>query len=168
MPRVWSAVAGVWLALVAGPPAWVGAVGAEIESVLFGTTVGLGSGVKDVGTGLGGDMTVTVAVAVAVAVTVTVAAGVGVAVTRGPAGSTTVAVAVAGLASGPVATSVKLRMAPGLDRGIVTRIRIQTACPERSWLTWHTARLAAGQWVNLAAALRRLRTLAVIVTRCTA
>jgi len=58
-------------------------------------------------------------------------------------------------------------MVPGLERRIVTLIRIQTACPERSWLTSHTARLAAGQRVNLAAALRRVWTLAVMLTRCT-
>jgi hypothetical protein len=81
VPPVGSAVAGVWLAVAAGSPTWVGAVGAEIERVLFGATVGIGSGVKDVGDGLGGD--VTVAGAVAVAVTVTVGAGVGVAVRPG-------------------------------------------------------------------------------------
>jgi hypothetical protein len=158
VPPGGSAAAGVWLAVAAGSPAWVGAVGAEIEGVLFGATVGLGSGIKEVGPGLGGDATVAiaVAVAVAVAVTVTVGAGLGVAVGLGSRGSTTVAVAVAGPASCAVATSVKLKMAPGLKRRIVTRIRIQTVCPKRSRLTSHTARLGAGQWVNLAAALRRV------------
>jgi hypothetical protein len=98
-----------------------------MKTGLFGAAVGLGSGVKEMKPGLGVEVTVVVAVAVTVAVTVAVGAGIGFAVGRGAAGSETVAVAVAGLAPGAVATRINLTIAPGLRRRIVTRIRIQTA-----------------------------------------
>lgn len=143
MPLVGSATAGVWLAVAAMPPTWVVTVGVGVGTKLVVARDGLGRGLSEMEDAPVGDVSVVVAVTVAVTVTVGTGEGVGVGLGRG--GSTTVALAVAGLASRPVATSVMLRTAPGVDRRIATRIRSQTACRDGSRRSLHTALLAAGQ-----------------------